>query len=43
MTVNGNVVDIAAEGPDNSLLLYWAVSGTTTWHPETVAGSGSVA
>ena len=43
VTADGHVVDIAARGPDESLLFYWAVSGTTTWHEETVAGPGSVA
>jgi hypothetical protein len=42
MTVNGNAVNIAAAGPSGRLKFYWAVSGTNTWHPETVAGPGSV-
>ena len=37
MTVNGNSVNIAIQGPHNSLKFYWAVNGTATWHPETVA------
>ncbi|MGH3298663.1 MAG: hypothetical protein ACRDP7_43420 [Trebonia sp.] len=43
MTVNGNSVNIVAEDPNHSLRFYWAVNGTATWHPETVAGPGSVA
>ena len=43
MNVDGNDVNIAVQGPDNSLLFYWAVTGTTTWNPETVAGPGSAA
>ena len=42
MTVNHNSVNIAIQGPNNSLKFYWAVNGTATWHPETVAGVGSV-
>ena len=38
MTVNHNSVNIAVQGPSNRLKFYWAVNGTTTWHPETVAG-----
>ena len=39
MIVTGNTIDIAAEGPDNSLDFYWAAIGTGTWHSEVVAGS----
>jgi hypothetical protein len=42
MTVNGNSVNISAVGSQNRLKFYWAVNGTSTWHPETVAGIGSV-
>jgi hypothetical protein len=42
MTVNHNSVNIAAMGPGHRLKFYWAVNGTSTWNPETVAGSGSV-
>jgi hypothetical protein len=42
MTVNHNSVNISAVGPKNRLKFYWAVNGTATWHPETVAGIGSV-
>jgi hypothetical protein len=41
MTVNGNSVNISAMGPKDRLRFYWAVNGTATWHPETVAGVGS--
>ena len=42
MTVNGNGVNISAVGARNRLKFYWAINGTATWHPETVAGPGSV-
>jgi len=29
-------------GAGNRLKFYWAVNGTPTWHPETVAGPGNV-
>lgn len=29
-------------GPSHTLRCYWAIDGTRTWHPETVAGKGSV-
>src|SRR5580698_7389486 len=41
MTVNGNAVNIAIQGPGHSLKFYWATNGTSTWHAETVAGAGS--
>jgi hypothetical protein len=41
MILNGNAVNIAATGPGNNLRYYWTVNGTTTWHPEKVAGGGS--
>jgi hypothetical protein len=41
MIQNGNSVNIAAQGPDHTLRFYWAVNGTATWHPETVAGPGT--
>jgi hypothetical protein len=28
MAVNGNNVNIAAAGPNNTLMFYWAVNGT---------------
>jgi hypothetical protein len=43
MTVNHGIVNIVRQGTGNSLLFYWAVNGTTTWHPETVAGPAGVA
>jgi hypothetical protein len=39
MVVNGNSVNIAAEGAANSLDFYWAVNGSPTWNPEVVAGT----
>ena len=42
MTVNNGSVNIAVPGPNHSLRFYWAVNGTSTWNPETVAGPGSV-
>ena len=41
-TVNGNSVNIATEGPSDSLDFYWAVNGSPTWNPEVVAGAGSI-
>ena len=38
MTANIGSVNIAIQGLGHSLRFYWAVNGTTTWHPETVAG-----
>ena len=43
MTVNGNAVNISTVGTASQLLFYWATNGTATWHPETIAGPGSVA
>ena len=43
MTTDGNGVNIAAVGAGNRLRFFWAVNGTSTWHPETVAPSGSMA
>jgi hypothetical protein len=33
---------LAAAGPRARLKFYWAINGTPTWHPETVAPPGSV-
>ena len=41
MTTDQNSVIISAEGPDHSLMFYYAHNGTSTWHPETVAGPGT--
>ena len=41
MNVDGNDVNIAVAGSRNKLRFYWAVNGTSTWHPETIAGAGS--
>jgi hypothetical protein len=43
MTVNGNAVNISTVGTFNQLKFFWAINGTATWHPETVAGPGSAA
>jgi hypothetical protein len=43
MTVNGNAVNISTVGTSSQLKFFWAINGTATWHPETVAGRGSVA
>jgi hypothetical protein len=41
MSVNGNHINIAFEGPDNSLLNYWQPIGATGWNLELVAGVGT--
>jgi len=41
MTANNGAVNIAVDGPNHSLLFYWAVDGSPTWHVETVAGPGT--
>jgi hypothetical protein len=41
MTANHGSVNIAIQGPKNSLKFYWAVNGTPTWHAETVAGANT--
>jgi hypothetical protein len=43
MTVNGNSVNIATFAPDGELIFYWAVNGTSTWHPETVGSTDTTA
>jgi hypothetical protein len=30
---NGNATNIAVQGPNHSLHLYWAVNGTPGWNP----------
>jgi hypothetical protein len=37
IAVTSTGVDIAAEGPNNTLRFYWAANGSTTWHAQTVA------
>jgi hypothetical protein len=37
-----NDVNIAAAGAKGSLDFYWAVNGSSTWHPEKVAPPGTV-
>jgi hypothetical protein len=39
--VNGNSVNIVAEGPGSSLYFYWAANGSPTWTREVVAGAGT--
>ena len=39
MVVNGDTVNIAVQGPDNSLMFYWTFNGSGTWHTETVGGA----
>jgi hypothetical protein len=41
MNVDGNDVNIAVQGPDNSLLFYWQVNGSSGWNAEPVAGAGT--
>jgi hypothetical protein len=41
MITNGNSVNIAIQGPNDSLDFYWAVNGSSTWHAEQVAGTGT--
>jgi hypothetical protein len=43
MITDGTDVNIAVVGGGNSLRFFWAVNGTNTWHPETVAPRGSMA
>jgi hypothetical protein len=39
MDTDGSNVNIAVQGPGNSLLLYWQVNGASGWNTETVAGA----
>ena len=39
ITANHGAVNIAVQGPHNSLLFYWATNGSSTWHSETVASA----
>jgi len=41
VTANNGSANIAVQGPHNSLRFYWAVNGTSTWHPDTVAGANT--
>ena len=41
MTANHGSVNIAIQGPANSLKFYWVLNGTSTWHTETVAGANT--
>jgi hypothetical protein len=36
MTTDGNSVNVTARGTGQSLWFYWAVNGSSTWHPEQV-------
>ena len=42
MTHSDDGIQIAASGPGDSLMFFWAVDGTNTWHPEQVAGPGTM-
>src|SRR5580698_222856 len=41
MITTANTIDIAVQGPNDSLVFYWAYDGTSTWTAETVAGPGT--
>src|SRR5579859_1866350 len=41
MDIDGNDVNIAVQGPGNSLMFYWQVNGASGWNVETVAGAGT--
>ena len=41
MLTDGNNVNITGHGANNSLRFFWAVNGSSTWHPETVAGNNT--
>ena len=42
MAANGkHLVDVAAQGPDGSLMFYWAQRGTSTWNKAVVAKAHS--
>ena len=41
MLTDGNNVNITGHGANNSLRFFWAVNGSSTWHPETVAGNST--
>jgi hypothetical protein len=41
MTTDGNNVNIATDGASHRLRFFWAVNGSSTWHPETVAGNNT--
>ena len=38
MLTDGNNVNITGHGANNSLRFFWVVNGSSTWHPETIAG-----
>ena len=38
MTTDGNNVNIAVQGPSHTLDFYWQANGSSTWHPEQIAG-----
>ena len=42
MTHSYGGIQIAAQGPRGSLLFFWAADGTATWHPEQIAGPGTM-
>src|SRR5579862_3128249 len=41
MTTNGSDVNIAVESATHSLLVFRAVNGSSTWHKQAVAGTGT--
>src|SRR6516162_3408793 len=41
MITTGNDTEIAVQGPNHSLHLYWATNGVAGWNPEKVAGAGT--
>ena len=40
MTTDGNDVNIAVQGPSNTLDFYWQANGSPTWDPEQIGGEG---
>jgi len=41
LTANDGAANIAVQGPDDSLVFYWADNGSTAWQTDTVAGAGT--
>jgi hypothetical protein len=42
MILQGNDIDITAQGQNNALDFYWSVNGSGSWNPETIAGQGII-
>ena len=42
MTHSYGGIQISAQGTGGSILFFWAADGTSTWHPEQVAGPGTM-